>query len=48
MDAAGWSCFFQQAGFTLCETYYRPPGLPRHEQPWLAMVWRKVSRAASN
>ncbi|OSM01990.1 class I SAM-dependent methyltransferase [Magnetofaba australis] len=21
--------------------YYRPPGLPRHEQPWLAMVSRK-------
>jgi hypothetical protein len=21
--------------------YYRPPGLPRHQQPWLATVWRK-------
>jgi SAM-dependent methyltransferase len=44
MDAAGWTSFFQRAGFALCEEYYRPSGLPRHEQPWLAMVWRKVSR----
>ena len=43
MEADGWTAFFQQAGFVLCEEYYRPPGLPRHEQPWLAMVWRKVS-----
>jgi len=21
--------------------YYRPPGRPRHQQPWLATVWRK-------
>jgi len=21
--------------------YYRPPGLPRHKQPWLASVWHK-------
>ena len=43
MDAAGWTSFFNRAGFTLCEKYYRPPGAPRHEQPWLAMVWRKAS-----
>jgi hypothetical protein len=24
-----------------CEHYYRPPGVPREEQPWLASVWRK-------
>ena len=41
MDAPGWTSFFQQAGFALCEEYYRPSGLPRQEQPWLAMVWRK-------
>jgi SAM-dependent methyltransferase len=29
------------AGFEELEHYYRPPGLPRHEQPWLASVWRK-------
>jgi hypothetical protein len=21
--------------------YYRPPGLPRHKQSWLAIVWRE-------
>jgi hypothetical protein len=21
--------------------YYRPPGLPRHKQSWLAIVWHK-------
>ena len=41
MDVEGWSEFFTQAGFMACEHYFRPPGLPRHEQPWLAMVWRK-------
>jgi hypothetical protein len=25
------------------EHYYRPPGLPRNRQPWLASVWRKPS-----
>jgi SAM-dependent methyltransferase len=29
------------AGFEELEHYYRPPGLPRHEQPWLASVWRR-------
>ncbi|MDF9883743.1 hypothetical protein OKW12_004911 [Pseudomonas silensiensis] len=23
------------------EHYYRPAGLPREQQPWLASVWRK-------
>lgn len=29
------------AGFAELEHYYRPAGLPREEQPWLASVWRK-------
>lgn len=29
------------AGFSLLEHYYRPEGLPRDQQPWLATVWRK-------
>ena len=28
------------AGFTELHHYYRPSGLPRAEQPWLASVWR--------
>ena len=43
MDVSGWTSFFHQAGFVLLEEYYRPSGLPRNEQPWLAMVWRKES-----
>ena len=35
-----WSRFVSAAGFELIEHYYRPPGRPRDEQPWLATVWR--------
>lgn len=40
-DEATWAAYVQAAGFTLVEQYYRPPGLPREQQPWLATVWRK-------
>jgi len=30
------------AGFTELMHYYRPPGLPIEQQPWLASVWRKA------
>lgn len=40
-DEATWAAYVQAAGFTLVEQYYRPPGLPRDQQPWLATVWRK-------
>ena len=40
-DEATWAAYVQAAGFTLIEQYYRPPGLPRDQQPWLATVWRK-------
>ena len=36
-----WSAYVTAAGFTLLDEYFRPPGLPRAEQPWLATVWRK-------
>lgn len=35
-----WRGFLTAAGFTELEHYYRPPGLPRAQQPWLATVWR--------
>ncbi|MFN3582225.1 MAG: class I SAM-dependent methyltransferase, partial [Pseudomonas sp.] len=41
-DLATWCALLQQAGFTELEHYYRPPGLPRDQQPWLASVWRKA------
>jgi SAM-dependent methyltransferase len=36
-----WRRFMCDAGFNEIEHYYRPPGLPRAQQPWLASVWRK-------
>jgi len=30
------------ATFIELEYYYRPTGLPREQQPWLATVWRRV------
>jgi SAM-dependent methyltransferase len=33
----GWS------GFALIDHYFRPPGKPRREQPWLATVWRRLA-----
>lgn len=37
-----WQRYLCHAGFTLLRHYYRPEGLARSEQPWLASVWRKV------
>ena len=36
-----WRRHMSLAGFSELEHYYRPAGLPRDEQPWLASVWRK-------
>jgi len=35
-----WRRYLIAAGFVELSHYYRPPGLPRSEQPWLATVWR--------
>ena len=40
-DLEGWRGYMAQAGFEELEHYYRPPGLPLEQQPWLASVWRK-------
>ena len=42
-DAETWRRYVTEAGFTELTHYYRPPGLPREQQPWLASVWRKAS-----
>ena len=39
-DLASWRRFLGAAGFSEIEHYYRPAGLPREQQPWLASVWR--------
>ncbi|MEM4989789.1 methyltransferase domain-containing protein [Collimonas sp. H4R21] len=41
-DLAAWRSFMADAGFAELEHYYRPEGLPRDQQPWLASVWRKL------
>ena len=50
MGGSRYSCFFDldtwrdyvvDAGFIEVHHYFRPKGLPRHRQPWLATVWRK-------
>ncbi|HET7032889.1 MAG TPA: class I SAM-dependent methyltransferase [Casimicrobiaceae bacterium] len=41
-DPAAWRRYGEAAGFVEIDAYYRPPGLPREQQPWLATVWRRV------
>jgi len=43
-DLASWGAYLERAGFTELEHFYRPAGLPREQQPWLASVWQKVSQ----
>jgi SAM-dependent methyltransferase len=40
-DFPTWRRLVEAAGFELLDRYYRPPGKPRRQQPWLATVWRK-------
>jgi SAM-dependent methyltransferase len=40
-DYPGWERYVTGAGFQALHHYYRPPGLPREQQSWLASVWRK-------
>jgi hypothetical protein len=36
-----WRRLLADAQFVELGHYYRPAGLPRAQQPWLASVWRK-------
>ncbi len=40
-DLETWRGHVTAAGFEELSHYYRPPGLPRDQQPWLASVWRR-------
>lgn len=42
-DLETWRRYLSGAGFRELEHYYRPAGLPRDQQPWLASVWRAPS-----
>ena len=45
-DLAAWRAHLGATGFIELEHYYRPTGLPREQQPWLASVWRKPGVSA--
>jgi SAM-dependent methyltransferase len=40
-DLERWRELVTAAGLAEIAHYYRPPGLPRDQQPWLASLWRK-------
>jgi SAM-dependent methyltransferase len=40
-DLETWRGYLTGTGFIELTHYFRPPGLPREQQPWLATVWRK-------
>lgn len=40
-DLETWRRYLSAAGFIELTHYYRPAGLPRERQPWLASVWRR-------
>jgi SAM-dependent methyltransferase len=40
-DWESWRRYMTAAGFVELAHYYRPDGLPRERQPWLASVWRR-------
>ncbi|OGA17221.1 MAG: methyltransferase [Betaproteobacteria bacterium RIFCSPLOWO2_12_FULL_63_13] len=41
-DLESWRRHVAGAGFAEIMHYYRPAGLPRERQPWLASVWRSA------
>jgi SAM-dependent methyltransferase len=43
-DWPRWSESVIAAGFSEITHYYRPAGVPREQQPWLASVWRKTAK----
>jgi len=44
-DLDTWRRYVSAAGFVELNHYFRPAGLPREKQPWLASVWRRRSPA---
>ena len=41
LDWETWRRMLREAGYEELNHYYRPPGLPREQQPWLASSWRR-------
>ena len=43
-DLESWRRYMSAAGFVELTHYYRPDGVPREQQPWLASVWRRLAK----
>lgn len=43
LEFEGMKSYLQKAGFEIIHHYYRPEGLPRDQQPWLAVVCKVVT-----
>jgi SAM-dependent methyltransferase len=41
-DLETWCRYMSAASFAELTHYYRPAGVPRAQQPWLASVWRRM------
>lgn len=42
-DLESWRRLVTAAGFVELAHYYRPQGLPREQQPWLATLYRRIA-----
>jgi SAM-dependent methyltransferase len=42
-EYAVWRALLTRGGFRELEHYYRPSGVPRAQQAWVASVWRKAA-----
>lgn len=42
MELETSECFLTAANFEILHHYYRPQGLPREQQPWLAIVSKRI------
>ncbi|MBW8831417.1 MAG: class I SAM-dependent methyltransferase [Burkholderiales bacterium] len=40
-DIDAWRSYLMGSGFVELDHFYRPAGLPREQQPWLASAWRR-------
>ena len=47
LSEESWVARCEAAGLQLLDKYYRPPGKPRAQQPFLATVWRKPGAESS-
>lgn len=47
LSEESWIGECERAGLELLESFYRPPGKPRSQQPFLATVWRRPAGDAA-